>query len=85
MRALGVVAVHEAIEAGLLIGKGLAALGLFVQRAVHAFMPAVLRRSSRLNAFGSDAELDPPHAQGTEAAGCSTGKRRSIITAYHVR
>jgi len=62
MRALVVELLQEGIELGLLlqqIGAG-RARGFFLQRQVHALMPAVLLRMSGSDAFDGDTQAQPP-------------------------
>ena len=48
-------------------------------------MPAVLLGLARLDAFGCDAELDPPEAELAESTDASAGEGRAVVAADHVR
>jgi hypothetical protein len=48
-------------------------------------MPAVLLRLARLDAFGKDAELNPPHAQLREPAYGLARERRAVVRADGAR
>ena len=65
MRTLVVEDVEEAIKAGLLLQKvGSGRLGGFLfQGEMHAFVPAVLLRMPRLDAFNANAQAEPPDRQ----------------------
>jgi hypothetical protein len=41
---------------------------------MHALMGAVLLRAARLDEFGMDAELDPPHREAREPREAGTGE-----------
>ena len=48
-------------------------------------MPAVLLRSSRLNALVADAELDPPDAELGETAERLRGERIAVVGTHSLR
>jgi len=58
MRSLLVVVADEVVELGLLLQEVLARRfgGFFLQGQVHAFVPTVLLRITRLDALDGDAE-----------------------------
>ena len=69
MRSLLVVAGDEGIKAGLLLQpvgrRGLR--GLFLQREMHPFVPAILLRMPRFDAFDLDPEPQPPDREFAQA------------------
>src|SRR5713101_4580263 len=77
----------EAIEARLLLVKrgGRRTSGLGFERAMHALVPSVLLRRSRLDALEADAELDPMNRQRRQAADGRRGEGRAIIAANGAR
>src|SRR5256884_9493679 len=83
MWSLGVVAIAKPIEAPLLRGEGAPrwARGLGLERLVHPLVPPVLLRMRGLDELRMNAEADPPHGEGREAAQGPRGKRRAVIVA----
>ncbi len=80
MWALLVVLVPEAIEDALLRPEAAGRLdrlnGVLLERSVHAFVSAVLRWLATLDAFGLDAELNPPHCELADAV---RGRKRCAV------
>ena len=62
MGPLGVVAVDEVVELGLLLKEVLPRRlgGLELEGEVHSLMAAVLLRATELDALDGDAEAQPP-------------------------
>src|SRR5438045_1002896 len=85
MRPLFVVLGAKGVEGALLGAQvGLGRLsGRGLQGTVHALMPAILLRLTRIDAFGQHAKLQQPHAESTQTTDGDTGKRRSIVGAHH--
>jgi hypothetical protein len=76
-----VVLTSKEIEGSLLqeqiSGRGLRSFSL--ERSVHPLVPTVLLRVSRLDAFGTDAESNPPDRELGEAAESLGGEWRSVV------
>ena len=61
MRTLPVILLQEKIKTVLLASMSGLWRDIVLESAVHPFMTTVLAGLSRLDPFGADAELDPPH------------------------
>src|SRR5437667_2408995 len=87
MWSLGVVAVSKPIEAPLLRSEGASrrARGLGLERPVHPLVSPVLLGMRGLDELRMNAEADPPHGEGREAAQGTRGKRRAVIGADPLR
>jgi hypothetical protein len=86
MRSLGVVLVPEAVEDTLLQVHSLShtrADGICLQRSMDALVPVVLRGSSTLSAFGSDAQLHPPDGQRADTK--ASRERRAVVRPEDLR
>ena len=86
VRSYVVVGLAEGIEDALLeieVGRRrLRDLGL--QRLVHAFVSAVLLRATWRDALVSDAELQPPDVESSEAVNPGRGKGCAVVAANGV-
>lgn len=83
MRSQGIIDPTEGVIS-LLLGRGIGGgrpHGLLFEGAVQPFMPAVLLRMAWVDAFGQDAQLDPPHRQGGQTSSTHRGKGRPIVGA----
>src|SRR4029450_14078726 len=87
MWALFIGLAAEAIEARLLsllvVRWWPGCFGL--EGAVHALVPPVLLWAPRFNPLMTDAELDPPHGELTEAAEGRCSERCAVICAHGIR
>jgi hypothetical protein len=53
--------------------------GFRLQREMHAFVPAVLLRMSRCDAFNLNPQAEPPDAQFAEAVERMRGRERDAV------
>lgn len=75
---------QEVVEAGLLL-KGIHPRRpgcVLLQGPMHTLMPAILLRVTRLDAFDSDAEPEPPHRElGEIEQGIRRGEGQAVVGA----
>jgi hypothetical protein len=57
----------------------------FLQGAMHALVPPVLLRLSRLDPLRHDPQLDPPHRQPRQSGDRRAGKGWPIVGANRLR
>ncbi len=83
MRAFVVKLGPEPIEPALLRAQapGRGARGFGFERAMHAFMPAILLGLARLDELGQNAQAHPPGGELPEARQGVSGERHAIIGA----
>src|SRR6516225_4740756 len=84
VRTLVVEDLEELVEAGLLLQKISTGWlgGFFLQGEMHAFVPAVLLRMPRLDAFNANAQAEPPDREFAEVKqGVGGGKGHTVIAA----
>src|SRR5579885_836595 len=80
--AFGVKLAQEGIEPGLLLEAIHAgrARGFLLQGEMHALVPAVLVRMTRLDALDGDAESEPPHRKAREVVeAVGTGEGEPVV------
>src|SRR5436190_1096060 len=87
MRPLLVVMPPERIEAPLLCSRIRCRRprGLLLERAMHAFVPAILLRRGRMDEVRLYAELEPPCRQAGQTARSARAEWRSVIAADRKR
>src|SRR5260370_9518178 len=76
-----IVFLAKAVQSALLLAPvgGRRVCGLLFQRAMHAFVSAILLRMPSFDALWHDAQLDPPYRQPRQPGRPSGRNRRAAI------
>src|SRR5262245_56593095 len=85
MRTLPVILLDELIKVARLASKRWLWGDIVLKGSVHAFVASILAGLARLNALGTDAQLDPPFRQLTDPAQGQGGKGGAVIGANAIR
>ena len=85
MRALGVINLAKAVKRTLLLLKTRLHATAAFERAVQAFVPAILLRTPRVNAFRDDPQLDPPQREPGQSPQATRAERFAVVRADSVR